>query len=202
MKTSFIFFFCVFALTAYASDISLPIITDNILSIDNVGLTEIGQFGVWRKDRPGVPGHFHTGIDIIRPSENYDDEPVLSAAKGIVISRRDDGPYAQIIIEHRIGSDAFWTVYEHIAGIQVSVDDKVESGMIIARFMNRDELNRHGWQFDHFHFEVLKIRPLELAPDPGKPERRYKSYSLQCLTGEDLNKYFYNPVDFFMQALK
>ena len=196
MKTLIIFFFFLSAVYAFASDLSLPILILDESSFDNIRLTEIGQFGVWRKDRPGVPGHFHAGIDITRPSENYYDEPVLSISKGIVISKRDDGPYAQLIIEHRINDKKFWTVYEHIAGIQVSVNDTVEAGVPIARFMNRDELNQHGWQFDHFHFEVLKIKPVEMARDPGKPERHYRSYSLQCFTREDLNRYFYNPVEF------
>lgn len=202
MKTSLIFFFSLFALTVSASDISIPIVTTGEFSIHNIHLTEIGQFGVWRKDRPSVPGHFHTGIDIKRPSQNYYDAPILSIAKGTIISKREDGPYAQLIIEHRINEKYFWTVYEHIAGIKVSVHDKIEAGTIIARFMNRDELNQYGWQFDHFHFEVLKIRPFKLAPDPGKPERHYRSYSLQCFTREDLNRYFYNPIEFFMQTFK
>lgn len=201
-KTLFILFSFLTAVTVSASEISLPILTAAESSADNIRLTEIGEFGVWRTDRPGIPGHFHTGIDIVRPSANYYDEPVLSAAEGLVISRRDDGPYAQLIIEHHVKGMVFWTVYEHVSGIQVSVSDRVDAGMPIARFMNGAELNRYGWQFDHFHFEVLKIRPLELAPYPATPERHYKSYSLQCFTKDDLRSYFYHPIEFFEQKLK
>jgi len=202
MKHSFIFISCLSALVVSASNVSLPILIKGEQSIDNVHLTRIGQFGIWRDDRPGVPGHFHTGIDIMRPSKNYNHEPIFSIANGIVISKRDDGPYAQLIIEHQINEKKFWAVYEHIAGIQVSVNDTVEIGIPIARFMNRDELNRYGWQFDHLHFEVLKTKPIKLATDPNRPERHYKSYSLLCYTRDDLNKYFYNPIEFFMLTLR
>ena len=202
MKHTFIFIVCLFSFVVSASDVSLPILTKGESSINDVHLTRIGQFGIWRNDRPGIPGHFHTGIDIMRPSNNYDNEPILSISKGIVISMRNDGPYAQLIIEHQINGKKFWTVYEHIAGINVSVNDTVEKGTPIARFMNKDELNQYGWQFDHFHFEVLKIKPIKLTVDPKRPERHYKSYSLSCYTIDDLNKYFYNPIEFFMLTLK
>lgn len=28
--------------------------------------------------------------------------------------------------------------------------------------MNTQELNTYGWQFDHVHFEILKIKPQPL----------------------------------------
>jgi hypothetical protein len=73
--------------------------------IDNLKLTEIGSYGLPRNPRPGVPAHVHTGIDIRRPSANYIDEPVYPIFSGTVISKRDDGPYAQIILEHRDHTD-------------------------------------------------------------------------------------------------
>lgn len=180
-----------------STEIFLPINNPDNRSIEDIQLTEIGRFGLWRKDRPNVPGHFHTGIDIMRPSNNYQNEPVFPIAPGIVISKRDDGPYAQLIIEHQLEEMIFWTVYEHVAGILVSVNDTVYPGTPIARFMNRNELNEYGWQFDHFHFEVLKIKPLRLDPAPNTTERYYNSYSLCCYSINDLNKYFYNPIEFF-----
>ncbi len=190
-------FFLVLLVPGFSSEILFPIYIADNQSIENIQLTEIGQFGLWRKNRPSVAGHFHAGIDIKRPSNNYQNEPVFSIAPGIVISKRNDGPYAQLIIKHQIGEKVFWTVYEHIAGIMVSVNDSVDSREPIARFMSRDELNQFGWQFDHLHFEVLKIKPFMLDPDPKKPERYYNSHSLTCYTKNNLNKYFYNPIEFF-----
>ncbi|MBL7833447.1 MAG: M23 family metallopeptidase [Cyclobacteriaceae bacterium] len=177
-------------------EVFLPIRTDNRKAIGSVQLTEIGEFAVMRKERPKVPAHFHTGIDIKRPGKNYVDEPIFAVAEGTVISKRDDGPYAQLIIEHQTEKQKFWTVYEHIAGLRVSLHERVTPAKPIARFMNEVELNKYGWQFDHFHFEILKVAPIPVRVDPAKPQRLFNSYSLVCYSKSDLDKYFYDPLNF------
>ncbi len=174
----------------------MPVQTKDRLSTDELELTAIGRFGLVRKARKTVPSHYHTGIDIKRPRPNYVDEPIYPIARGTVISKRDDGPYAQLIIEHEIRGIRFWTLYEHLAGITVNVNSSVSPETPIGRFMNRKELNRYGWQFDHVHFEVLRVRPMPLRPVPSTPERFYSSYSLTCFSKAVLEKYFYDPVDF------
>lgn len=182
-------------------EVFLPIRTDNRKSIESVQLTEIGEFAVMRKERPKVPAHFHTGIDIKRPGKNYIDEPVFAVAEGIVISKREDGPYAQLIIEHQIEKQKFWTVYEHIAGLRVSLHERVTPAKPIARFMNEAELDKYGWQFDHFHFEILKVAPIPVRFDPAKPQRLFNSYSLICYSKNELHKYFYDPLVFLRTQL-
>lgn len=177
-------------------NILLPINCGNRNDISAIQLTEIGQFGELRKAREGVPAHYHTGIDIKRPGKNYQNEPIYPIAEGKVISKRTDGPYANIIIEHAIEGMRFWTLYEHVAAIGVSVGDRVSPLKPIARFMSREELNRYGWQFDHFHLEVLKVKPMPIKPDSKNPERYYNSYSLICYVPEDLEKYYYDPLKF------
>ena len=179
----------------------LPIKSADRISIKSLTLTAIGEFGEFRKSRPSVPAHFHTGIDIKRPSDNYRDEPIFPASEGVVISIRRDGPYAQLIIEHE-GGQKFWTVYEHIAGIKVDLHERVKPDSPIARFMNKNELNKHGWQFDHVHFEILKTKPTRLDPDKSKPERHFSSHTLACYTKEELNKYFYNPIGFLKEQFQ
>ena len=182
---------------------NLPIATLNRKSVNTLTLTEIGEYGVLRKERPGIPAHYHTGIDIKRPSKNFRDEPIFPICEGIVISIRRDGPYAQLIIEHKNENEQkFWTIYEHIAGIEVELYEHVNPSSPIARFMNLGELDRYGWQFNHFHFEVLKTQPLRLKIESTLPDRLFASNSLGCFTEDDLNKYFYSPIDFLEEQLK
>lgn len=188
------FLICIFSESKY----DLPVKTSNRKSINTLSLTKIGEFGLMRKARPNVPSHYHTGIDLKRPTNNYNDEAIFPIYQGVVISKRQDGPYAQLIIEHD-GNPKFWTIYEHIAGIQVNLNDIVKADKPIARFMNKTELDKYGWQFDHFHFEVLKKQPIRLKPDKSKPDRLFSSYTLVCFTEEKLNECFYNPVDFLKQ---
>lgn len=161
-----------------------------------IELTGIGQFGIERKARPDIPAHLHTGIDIKRPSNNYQFEPIFAIADGMVISKRTDGPYAQLMIEHLSPKDTFWTLYEHISEIQVSVGQPVNPGTVLARFFNKEELNEFGWQFDHFHFEILKTPPRPLIPSHRNPERFFMSHTLDCYTKEDLRTHFHNPIQF------
>jgi len=164
--------------------------------ISAIKLSKIGQFGLLRKPRPGIPAHYHTGIDIKRPSDNYEDEPVFPIYKGKVISMRRDGPYANLIIEHEYNSKKFWSLYEHISGIIVNLKENVNPDQPIVHFMNTNELDRYGWQFDHFHLEILKVQPVKMVSTREHPDLFYKSYSLVCYTEEDLNKYYYNPIEF------
>ena len=184
-------------------EILLPILTPTRTNIEALRLTTIGDFGLIRQAREGIPAHYHTGIDIQRPGENYWSEPVFSIAHGVVISIRNDGPFAQIIIEHTDPSGMlFWSVYEHISGIVVEYGQSVHSLEPIARFMNRDELNLYGWQFDHFHLEIMRIPPYKLKPVEPHPDRHYTTYALTCFSEEELYKRYFNPIDFFIQFMK
>ena len=180
---------------SFAQEFVLPINTYNRTELSLVQLTEIGNFGEKRKMRPGIPAHLHTGIDIKRPAQNYINETIFSIGDGIVISVRDDGPYAQIIIEHTNNNLMFWTVYEHIAGIKVGVGDLIDKDTEIARFMNKAELNKYGWQFNHFHFEILKIPPKKIKPGNTQPQHIFKTYNLVCYTFEDLQNFYYDPLE-------
>lgn len=191
-------FFTILIITSISQvEFLLPIFLEDRKDISQIHLTKIGQFGLVRKARNNIPEHYHTGIDIERPNNNYDTEPIFPIAKGKVISKRTDGPYANLIIEHEINGRKLWTLYEHISGIKVDVSDVVDTDTPIARFMNKDELNRFGWQFDHFHFEIVKFKPMRIMPDENNPERFFNSYTLICYNMDDLHKYYFDPIEFF-----
>jgi hypothetical protein len=176
----------------------LPINVVNRQSLEHVRLTAIGEFGRPRQARANVPAHLHTAIDLMRPHNNYVDEPIFPAAVGTVISLRSDGPFAQVIIEHREADEAIaWTVYEHIAGIQVSIGALVSPFYPIGRFFNHYELDKFGWQFNHLHFEILKEQPRRLEPEARNPLRFYQAYTLECFNQDDLEKYYHHPLEVF-----
>lgn len=181
---------------AFPTDWLTPVSIENRNSWESLQLTEIGSFSHIRKARPGIPEHLHTGIDIMRPGNNYNDEPIFAVSYGIVISKRDDGPFAQIIIEHPAGEHKIWTVYEHVSGVSVSVGDKVTPYQPIARFMNKEELTRYGWQFNHVHFEILKHEPKPIKPSYKTPSRYFNTYNLECYTKDELERYYYDPLEF------
>ncbi len=179
---------------------SLPVKTENRINPETLKLTKIGAFGLKRKSRPKVPAHLHTGIDIKRPGKNYIDEPIFPVNQGVVISLRTDGPFAQIIIQHSLSDQQFvWSVYEHIAGVSVKLGDNVDPDRPIARFMNKKELQLHGWQFDHVHFEILKSPPPKRDFDNRIPSCHYATYSIVCYNRNDLEMRYYDPLEFLIQ---
>ena len=181
-----------------SSRLLLPIQVKDRTTIEPSQLTGIGQFGLKRKARPTVPVHFHTGIDLKRPSNKYANEPVYAAGQGKVISMRNDGPFSQIIIEHPLNSrDTLWTVYEHILGISCHAGETVTGNTVIARFFNKAELDKYGWQFDHIHFEIMKARPLKVKTNSKFPEYHYKTYAITCYTTDELHKRMINPLEYF-----
>jgi hypothetical protein len=180
----------------------LPVLVSQRTNLSEIRLTPIGAFGHIRKARPGIPQHFHTGIDIKRPNGNYNYEPIFPLAPGRVISLRDDGPFAQIIIEHELeGIGRFWSVYEHIAGIVVALDEQVFPDNSLARFLNRQELEYYGWQFDHFHLEILKVKPRSIKPKPDLPFYLYQSYNLECCSWQELLHFYFDPFEFLTNHL-
>lgn len=184
---------------SFSQGFAMPVKYIDRKSSLSLQFTKIGHFGEIRKARPGIPEHLHTGVDIIRPFKNYIDEPVFSVSDGIVISIRDDGPFAQIIIEHNLeNSSQVWSVYEHISGINVELYQMVTSETIIARFMNKDELSKYGWQFDHLHLEIMKVKPVSRKPLQNNLQLHYSTYWSACSNNKDLNFYYVDPIDFIL----
>ncbi|MFP4680239.1 MAG: M23 family metallopeptidase [Chitinispirillaceae bacterium] len=189
-----------FFFSGFAQEWKLPVASPTRRSVEEIHLTELGVFGMMRKERPGIGTLHHTGIDIRRPDSSYSDQPIYPAAPGEVISVREDGPYGQIIIRHDDDTHGeLWTVYEHIGSIVVSPGDKVFPDFPIAYFFTTEELDQYGWQFNHVHFEIVKSPPRRVEPSFDLPDRHYISYTLECLTREQLGRYMIDPMEFFRE---
>ena len=196
MKITFLYLLMVCNYISTAQ-VFLPIQTPDRKSTSTIELTDIGVFGIMRKSRQGIPAHLHTGIDIKRPEKNYANPPfIFPIAPGRVVSKREDGPYSQVIVEHHMAGERFWTNYEHIASISVQINEMVHPQKPIARFYTEEELNAYGWQFDHFHLEVIRVQPMKIERNPRHPDRLMASYTLICYDQELLDHYFYDPIAF------
>jgi murein DD-endopeptidase MepM/ murein hydrolase activator NlpD len=174
----------------------IPASYSDITEISNIKLTAIGHFGLLRKERPNVPAHYHTGIDIVRPKPNYYHEPIFPSLSGEVVSIIDDGPFSQIIVKHFYNGRNYWSVYEHLHVKLRNIGITVNPYDTLGYFFNIDELNRYGWQFDHFHFEINKIEPQLIKPTAKNPKRVYRTFAINCYTKEELDQRLENPLEF------
>lgn len=51
---------------------------------------------------------------------------------------------------------------------------------LITKFMNWEGLYKYGWQFDYFHIEILRIKPVKIVPDKRFSERLFNSFTVIC----------------------
>jgi murein DD-endopeptidase MepM/ murein hydrolase activator NlpD len=199
MNKQFLTFVLIAAIPSYSQWL-LPINCRDRSSVENIHLTDIGRFGTLRKARPTVPAHYHTGIDIVRPHQNYSDEPVFPARKGVVASIIDNGPFSQIIIKHECNNMLYWSVYEHIKVKPIKVGKFINPLDTIGYYFNKDELNKYGWQFDHLHFEIIKCQLIPLKPTARYPNRFYCTFAIKCFTKKELYERLVDPMDIFNKS--
>jgi murein DD-endopeptidase MepM/ murein hydrolase activator NlpD len=136
--------------------------------------------------------HLHTGIDIVNP-KGGPGEAVYAAAAGKVVSIYAKEPNLGVMIQHRLPYDEIvWSVYVHVTHINARIGDVVSSNTAIAHVMNKDQLKKHGWEYKHLHFEILKKPRVN---EVGK----YVSYSTRCKTRQEVEKHFYDPKAFLQR---
>ena len=136
--------------------------------------------------------HLHTGIDLINPRDGSGGK-VYAAASGKIVSIYAKEPHFSIMIRHRLPSEeTIWTVYVHVTKVKVKEGDLVSNDTIIAHLMDKSQLKKYGWEFNHLHFEVLKYPRIS---ETGK----YLSFSTECKTKKEVEKHFYNPVTFLQK---
>jgi murein DD-endopeptidase MepM/ murein hydrolase activator NlpD len=186
-----------FSLTSSAQWL-LPLNYTDRSEVSSAKITTIGTFGAIRKARVSIPAHYHTGVDLVRPDTTYRNNPVFPASAGKVISILDNGPYSQVIVRHERCN--IWTVYEHI---HVYIKDTVEVSPFdtIGFLFNSEELKKYGTQFNHLHFEIMKVDPPRIAPLPQFPLRVFKTYSILCISQADLYSKMEDPLRFISQDI-
>lgn len=162
----------------------LPLRTDSRKDLKSVFWEHDAHFLAKRKG-----GHFHTGIDIMNPKGGLC-EKIFAASRGEVVSIYTIEPNRGVMIKHILPSrETVYSVYVHVTNVQVKIGDIVTSDTVIATLMDKQQLNNFGWEYNHLHFEILKKpRTCEIG--------KILSYSTKCRTIKEVEKHFYNPIDF------
>ncbi len=195
-KVLLITIFLILYINIYCIKFYLPINVENRKIFKQSYLTNVGDFGIWRKPYNGLKGHYHTGIDFKNPGKSVGDlQPIFACAEGKVISIYSHGPSSTIIISHNLGNKYVYSVYTHVSNIVVLPGDTVDHYTVIASFIDKPHLDTWGEYLNHLHFEILKIRPKYAGKYKGYDT--YSSYSVSCFTKRDLFEKFYNPEIFF-----
>ncbi len=147
----------------------------------------ISTFGAKRDTY--LTGHIHTAIDII-PSKPENYNYVYPIADGVVCSIHLGHPHKTIVIKHKLPDSTFvFSSYKHLQEIYVENGTEVNQDTKLARLYTRAEAKKQGGNYDHLHLEIRKSFD------------DYGCASWLTMTKDELNKYFFDPLDFLKKNL-
>jgi murein DD-endopeptidase MepM/ murein hydrolase activator NlpD len=136
-----------------------------------------------------LKNHIHPAIDI-RPSKSEEFISVYPAANGVVCSIHLGHPYKTVVIKHLLQDKSIiYSSYKHLQEIYVKTGMQVDQKTKLGRLYTHAEAQKLKGNYDHLHFEVRKS-----FEDFG-------CASWLTMTKDELNKYFYNPLDFLKKNL-
>jgi murein DD-endopeptidase MepM/ murein hydrolase activator NlpD len=163
----------------------VPFKTDNRYKLNTIKI--ISVFGAPRDTY--LKGHIHTAVDII-PLKSEEYTYVYPMADGVICSIHLGHPHKTIVIKHMMpDSSIIYTSYKHLQEIYVKYGQEVDQETKLARLYTSKEAKKQGGSFDHLHLEIRKSF------------YDYGCASWLTMTNEELNKYFYNPMDFMKKNL-
>jgi murein DD-endopeptidase MepM/ murein hydrolase activator NlpD len=165
----------------------LPLNTNDRQDWSTVLLDHDAHFNAPRAAFGPVKFHYHTGVDFRNKSFAVPGEPVYAIAAGKVIAIENPHPQRRIVVEHTLPNrEKIWSVYIHIIDEKVSIGDNVYPETVIARLMNKAELEMHGLEYNHVHLEIMK----QLLPYAAE---FYQQKTFTCFTENEVDKYYFNP---------
>ena len=163
----------------------LPFDVKNRESIKGISL--VSKFGDHRDTY--LKNHIHTAIDVI-PGGRFSPVYVYPMANGVVCSIHLGDPHRTIVIKHQLPNNTVvYTSYKHLAEIFVNTGMQVDPKTKLARLYTKEEAKKQHGNFDHLHLEIRKS-----FTDFG-------CASWLTFTDEELNHYFYNPIQFLKEHL-
>ena len=131
-----------------------------------------------------LKNHIHTAIDII-PLHKQSTIYVYPLANGVICSIHLGHPFITIVVKHLLpDSSVVYSSYKHLAEVFVKTGMQVDQNTKLARLYTRQEAKKLGGNYDHLHLEIRKSFS------------DYGCASWLTMTKDELNRYFYNPLDF------
>ena len=138
----------------------------------------IGRFSDYRSS--AFVGHLHAGVDLIPKGSSVGQSfPVLAAGYGQVCAVILERPHKTVIVKHKTGDGARFTVYKHLSQVAVEVGDLV---LPVTYLGLTEPAGPHSAVYSHLHFEIRKT-----LNDGG-----FASYSVYHLT--DLRRLSIDPL--------
>ena len=163
----------------------VPFQTEDRFKLNTIKV--ISVFGAPRDSY--LKGHIHTAADII-PAKLSSYNNVYPMANGIICSIHLEHPHKTIVIKHRLlDSTIVYTSYKHLHEIYITNGMQVNQDTKLARLYTREEAKKQDGSYDHLQLEIRKSF------------YDYGCASWLTMTKDELNKYFYNPVDFMKKYL-
>lgn len=157
---------------------------------DRSSLSSISVISTYGSARSShLKGHKHSGADII-PAGEKDSRNVYAAAAGVVCFINQRAPFKTVILKHKLkDGTVIFSSYIHLKEIFIHGGQQVDAASRIGVLYTRNEALTYGGNYDHLHFEIKKR-----IDD-------YSCASWLCMSHEELNEYFCDPVDFFRKYL-
>ena len=148
----------------------------------------ISPFGAGRTSH--LRGHKHSGVDMV-PVNKDTGIYIYPLAKGIVCFKKVKDPFSSITIKHKMNDSTYmYTSYIHLKEIYVENGDNVDPNIKIGKIFTKKEVRRFRGPYDHLHLEIRKN-----FDDFGFA-------SGHCMNKDDLNEFFYEPIEFLTKNLK
>lgn len=147
----------------------------------------VSNYGTYRSGH--VKGHRHSGIDIV-PVKNKGSIRVFSSSVGTVCLVRPVAPNKTVIIKHKLSdSTVIYSSYIHLKDIYVENGQEVNQNTEIGVLYTRPEALSYYGNYDHLHFEI-KCRIDD-----------YSCASWLCMSKQELDEYFINPLNFLTSKI-
>jgi murein DD-endopeptidase MepM/ murein hydrolase activator NlpD len=163
----------------------VPFQTEDRFKLNTIKV--ISVFGAPRDSY--LKGHIHTAADIIPEKLNIYNY-IYPMADGVICSIHLGHPHKTIVIKHRLpDSTIIYTSYKHLQEIYVTNGMQVDQDTKLAGLYTKEETKKQGGSYDHLHLEIRKSF------------YDYGCASWLTMNRDELNKYFYNPVDFMKKYL-